>query len=70
MTKTIHAPIVNYYHIWHYCSKCGRVFDHSQGTWNQYRGECCGVDWKSVPAEAKTVEIEINAPGTEIINRQ
>jgi len=28
------------------------------------------VDWKSVPAEAKTVEIEINAPGTEIINRQ
>lgn len=47
------------YHVWHYCPKCGKTFDHSQGTWNQYRGEHCGVEWKDVPAETKNVEIEI-----------
>lgn len=47
------------YHVWHYCPICGKTFSHSQGTWDWYRGEHCGVNWKDVPAAAKTVEIEI-----------
>jgi len=59
MKKIIHAPSAGIYHVWHYCPVCGKMFDHSQGTWNQYRGEHCGVEWKDVPAETKTVTIEI-----------
>jgi hypothetical protein len=47
------------YHVWHYCPKCRKVFDHSQGTWNEYKGEHCGVEWKDVSTKIESLTIEI-----------
>lgn len=46
----------NLYHVWHVCLKCGRVYDHSQGTWNRTRGQCCGQDLETILGEMKAVK--------------
>ena len=48
------------YHVWHYCPVCGKVFSHSQGTWNTYKGEHCGVNWKDVSGDIESITININ----------
>ena len=48
------------YHVWHYCPICYKVFDHSQGTWDTYKGEHCKVQWIDVSGDQETIEITDN----------
>ena len=48
------------YHEWHYCPICYKVFDHSQGTWDTYKGEHCGVQWEDLSHEIESITININ----------
>jgi hypothetical protein len=50
------------YHVWHYCVRCGKVFDHSAGTWNEHKGEhkgmCCDQQWRDVSVEIAEIHLQ------------
>lgn len=67
------------YHLWHICTKCFKVYDHSQASWNKQKYSLCcresenivsfSTDIKNVPNLTLLTEDEIkNALGTAVEN--